>query len=335
MLHSSFINKLASIGYSLLRALFGVFVFLALMNMIFYLFARAGINIITYEGTCNFLYGIIAVPAVLFYIRLTENSYQGTDSSYSRGRVAGGRFTLLRHRAINASQVMLLVIISLGMLGMVSIFISYIASLAERSTEVATVLEDYSQSTDRFSGIEEIHIIPKYDYILNLIGVSVFIPLAEELVFRGIVFGELRRSMHPAFALVISSIVFGVLHGNGLHIIYAAICGLILGATYWFCDSLLACFLVHAIFNLLGSGLPTLFDGSLFDNASGVVAQVINMIENLLFYIEYMMMPPALVSLVFLGMIYRDRISRVGRSSGEETASELDPIPEETKYEQT
>lgn len=54
---------------------------------------------------------------------------------------------------------------------------------------------------------------------------GVVIPAAEELVFRGLVFGGLRRDYPFAFCAGLSAAVFGLYHGNVLQGIYGAVMG--------------------------------------------------------------------------------------------------------------
>lgn len=59
-----------------------------------------------------------------------------------------------------------------------------------------------------------------------LVGISV--PILEELLFRSLAFGILRKWMSFVPAMLLSSIVFGVYHGNIVQFIYATLCGLLL-----------------------------------------------------------------------------------------------------------
>ena len=294
-LKSLIIGKVVAI----LRALFGVFVFVALMSMIFTLFASfcasRNIDYEVVKGTYNFIYGILVILALLFYIKMTDVPSSGDKV-----------LPLIRRSKINWAQVVLVVVLSLGLLGMVNLYMTFISSLAQKSKEVATVMEDYSQSTDRYAAVADIKVIPNFDHVLNLIAVSVIVPFAEELVFRAIVFGELRKKLHPVTAVILSSAIFGVMHGNGLHIVYAFVCGLMICLTYWFCDSIWASYIVHALFNFFGSGIFVFMQSGILGDATPMVRSL----DNVLFFAEYMFMLPSLACIVFLGMIYRQNLKK-------------------------
>ncbi len=78
-------------------------------------------------------------------------------------------------------------------------------------------------------------------------------PVVEEVIFRGLVLSRLRRAMPTVLAVFITSITFGLLHGQILWICYAACLGIMMGFIAINCKSTLASMLYHLIFNLLGS----------------------------------------------------------------------------------
>lgn len=64
--------------------------------------------------------------------------------------------------------------------------------------------------------------------IYELFGSCLIIPVAEELLFRGVVYKRLRLLFGAAPAIVLSSLVFGILHANLVQFLYAGILGLLL-----------------------------------------------------------------------------------------------------------
>lgn len=57
-------------------------------------------------------------------------------------------------------------------------------------------------------------------FILTLISTGVLAPFCEELLFRGIIY-DTASSINKPFAILVSSIMFGVAHGNALQCTYA------------------------------------------------------------------------------------------------------------------
>lgn len=80
-------------------------------------------------------------------------------------------------------------------------------------------------------------------------------PIAEELVFRGMTF-KLTRSFMPFYAAnILQAVFFGIIHGNLIQGIYAAIFGLIFGYMYERYHSIFACILLHILVNLAGCAM--------------------------------------------------------------------------------
>lgn len=75
-------------------------------------------------------------------------------------------------------------------------------------------------------------------------------PLAEELVFRGLIFKRLRRHGSYIVCALISSFAFGFTHGNMIQFVYAFLVGLALTFVYEKYKSLWACITLHSCANL-------------------------------------------------------------------------------------
>lgn len=76
-------------------------------------------------------------------------------------------------------------------------------------------------------------------------------PLFEEIVFRGIIQkGLINKGMKPATAIVIASVLFGLVHGNPWQFVGAVLLGIVLGLVYYKTKSMLLPILLHAFNNL-------------------------------------------------------------------------------------
>lgn len=80
--------------------------------------------------------------------------------------------------------------------------------------------------------------------------VVLFGPLVEEVVFRGMLFGRLRRAFSFWPSALISGILFGVYHMNLVQGIYASIFGVILAYIFEKTETIWGCYLLHAMFNM-------------------------------------------------------------------------------------
>ena len=76
-------------------------------------------------------------------------------------------------------------------------------------------------------------------------------PVAEELLFRGIIYTTLRRYTYVLMAVIASAVVFGIYHGNIVQGIYAFIFGCIAALAYEYYGSFLAPLAVHVVQNLI------------------------------------------------------------------------------------
>ena len=100
-----------------------------------------------------------------------------------------------------------------------------------------------------------------------LISVSVFAPFFEEWLCRGIILRGLLTKVKPAWAIVISAAIFGLIHGNLWQAIPAFIIGAILGYVYYKTGSLKLTMLMHCVNNTLSvivSRIPGLEDVEFF-----------------------------------------------------------------------
>ena len=87
--------------------------------------------------------------------------------------------------------------------------------------------------------------------VLEVVGVGVIVPIAEELIFRGLVYRRLREYSQVGWAAFISALIFGIYHGNLVQGVYAFCLGLLLVYVYERYHSMLAPILLHAAANIL------------------------------------------------------------------------------------
>ncbi len=83
----------------------------------------------------------------------------------------------------------------------------------------------------------------------SLVSVSLFAPLFEEWLCRGLVLRGLLQKMKPVWAIVISAAFFAVLHMNPWQAIPAFILGLLFGYVYHKTGSLKLTMLMHCVNN--------------------------------------------------------------------------------------
>lgn len=79
---------------------------------------------------------------------------------------------------------------------------------------------------------------------------GVISPLAEEAVFRGLLYNRMKRCFHYGIALVVSSLLFGFYHGNLVQAVYGSILGILIAYFYDQYESFAAPVLFHGIANI-------------------------------------------------------------------------------------
>ncbi len=88
-------------------------------------------------------------------------------------------------------------------------------------------------------------------------GIGMFIsivfiaPVLEEVLCRGILLPALLRTRSPRTSIIVSAVVFGLMHLNPAHVIAATLVGLVLGYVYYRTRSLALVVSLHAVNNLL------------------------------------------------------------------------------------
>ncbi len=85
--------------------------------------------------------------------------------------------------------------------------------------------------------------------ILNIVATAIFPALLEEMVFRGYVLGALRPHGEK-LAVIVSAVLFGLIHGNILQVPFAAILGVVLGWLVVQTDSIWPAVVLHGVNNL-------------------------------------------------------------------------------------
>lgn len=77
------------------------------------------------------------------------------------------------------------------------------------------------------------------------------VPIIEELFFRGLVLKNFLKKYSPLYAILLSSILFGVYHLNLDTLIFHISLGIIIGTLYFKTNSMILVMLAHIIWNAL------------------------------------------------------------------------------------
>lgn len=99
---------------------------------------------------------------------------------------------------------------------------------------------------NEISGVFDMSTAPAWLMILTVCIVG---PIAEEVMFRGMIYGCIRRSFGMWPAVIISAVLFGVYHMNLVQGIYATVLGVVLALVYEKTQTIYGSIIFHVVFN--------------------------------------------------------------------------------------
>lgn len=89
-----------------------------------------------------------------------------------------------------------------------------------------------------------------FAFVMEIVAVCVFVPVAEEMVFRGVVLSYLRK-YGTAFAVAASSVAFGIAHADPVQSVYALVFGIMAAFFTVVTGNLKTAIVFHGINNLV------------------------------------------------------------------------------------
>lgn len=153
------------------------------------------------------------------------------------GAILAG-FSLLSILAVGSFQGGMILPLMVGTLG-----ISILAS------ELGNILHWISPISEEYLKI--IETLYQQDIVGIVLAIGVVAPVVEELVFRGVILSGLETKYGSAKAVMISSLLFGLIHVFPWSIINAFLLGLIFAWLKLQTRSLVACMIAHSLYNCL------------------------------------------------------------------------------------
>lgn len=193
-------------------------------------------NSILFLSTVSIL-SIIVFGIILYFKQKNSIKYSDKPFVSLRGKVEKKEF-------------MESITLFLGAFGITILWVILISFLSESSPFYKELLESHDSTLGNLVGTESL--------MFSIITIAIIVPITEELFFRGLIYGRLRQAMRPIVAILISSIVFGIFHGNVVQGVYAFLIGCTLALVYEKTDSLILSIFGHGLINAIGMGLPSL-----------------------------------------------------------------------------
>lgn len=117
------------------------------------------------------------------------------------------------------------------------------------STMFNTILQLFGYSSGGGSGGVTYDSIG--NFVLGVIFVAVLPAFCEEFLHRGIVMRNVGKETNYKIAIIVSSVLFGLMHLNIEQVFYATVLGLIIGFVGAATDSIFPCMILHFVNNFI------------------------------------------------------------------------------------
>lgn len=111
---------------------------------------------------------------------------------------------------------------------------------------------------------EQFEAIASANPLLMLLAIGILAPIAEELLFRGAIFNLFKDNVGRYIAIIVSSVLFALIHLNIYQASYTLFIGFFLGIVLLKTGSLWLPIIFHIAYNILG-GIFSIFDPKLME----------------------------------------------------------------------
>ncbi|MBD5548437.1 MAG: CPBP family intramembrane metalloprotease [Lachnospiraceae bacterium] len=128
--------------------------------------------------------------------------------------------------------------------GFLAAFAFYIAT----GINILVCLTGLTGSSEAYNKVHEMQY--GVQFAVGLVLYGIISPLAEEAVFRGVLYNRMKRCFNYKIAILVSSLLFGIYHGNLVQAVYGSILGLMIAYFYDQYQSFAAPVLFHAVANV-------------------------------------------------------------------------------------
>ncbi len=85
---------------------------------------------------------------------------------------------------------------------------------------------------------------------IQLVSLGIVVPIAEELIYRGLVFLRMKKIMEVWTAAVFASVMFGLFHFNLLQGVYTFMLSMVLITVFLKYRSIIPCIIIHSMANI-------------------------------------------------------------------------------------
>lgn len=209
--------------------------------------------------------GAICIPIYIVFLKKRNNKFIGS---------------LGRHK-LKAGSVSSMSIAAFGSLGMVTGLLLLLQELGKNVSYINQKLYEYQELSESIVSEES-------GIVLQIIATVIIVPIAEELLFRGIVLGELNLRYSPRTVVLIQAVLFGLFHMNFVQSLYTFIPGLLLGIAYYYTGNIIVPIIMHMVFNLFGGVLSVFLPENILNYLSYIewAVSLFSLITIIVFFIK-------------------------------------------------
>jgi len=184
------------------------------------------------QNWSSVLLGLVMSPIYLVYLKYRSRKYPDILLTER----APARYWLTGFSAI------------MGSLGISMIWISLLIYMGDFIPVIKEHYHNYINAAEALQHLDGY-------FWLEILAVVIMIPIAEELLFRGILQGEVRRVAPAGLAVFLSAIVFALFHILPFQIAFVIIPGLVLALVYELTRNILIPIFMHMVYNFFGGGI--------------------------------------------------------------------------------
>lgn len=132
-----------------------------------------------------------------------------------------------------------------GIIILLTIILGVSAALA---CNIGLSYVDFSSLSETYREVSEMQY--SVSVPVGILVYGIITPIAEELVFRGIVFRRIERYFTTTIGIIISAFIFGIYHGNLVQGVYGFLLGILIAVCYAQFDHILIPVLFHGSANI-------------------------------------------------------------------------------------
>jgi len=111
----------------------------------------------------------------------------------------------------------------------------------------AGMIPEYQQ------GLKEI--VSGTNFLFAVLVIGIVAPAFEEILFRGLIYGQLKNNFNVVVSVVVQALIFGAYHGNLIQFVYAVPLGIFFSYSYLKTKTIWTPIAIHIWFNIMNIAL--------------------------------------------------------------------------------